>query len=175
MTDDRPDALYEFAEKAFIRIQAGEVLSRCLDIENISPIHSLVEQLVVAGPESLDVLREILAETRLRKNQVDTDLQQVVSGLRSSLSSYGFTLPGIRKASSLDRLHPARLAKLLKAQGITDEDTQHNCMQLMRDARDLVKSLGDNYALLALAEEYLQDWMWGICYQRTKPGGPRLQ
>jgi hypothetical protein len=170
MSEDQLEGFYEFAERAFIRIQAGEVLSRCLDVDNISPIHKLVENLVIAGPESLDVFREVLAETNLRKSQMETDLKQVVSGLRSSLASYGFTLQGVRKASTLERLKPARFINMLKAQGISDEETQHNCVQLIRDARDLMQSLEEKYNLLAEAENYLTDWMWGVCYNTARQG-----
>ena len=168
MSDDHLENFYEFAERAFIRIQAGEVLSRCLDVENISPIHKLVESLVLSGPDSLEVFREVLAETNLRKVQVETDLKQVVSGLHSSLASYGFTLQGVRRSSTLDRLRPSRLISMLRTQGITDEEIQHNCMQLLRDARDLVKSLEENYMLLDQAERYLEDWMWGVYYQSSR-------
>jgi len=173
MGDDHLDNFLEFAERAFIRIQAGEVLSRCLDVDNISPIHKLVESLVIAGPDSLEVFHEVLAETDLRKKQIETDLEQIVSGLQSSLASYGCSLPGVHKASALNRLRPARFISMLRAQGIPDEDTLYNCIQLIRDARDLVQSLDEKHRLLSQAEQYLNDWLWGVYYNTTRQGPVR--
>lgn len=170
MSDDSMETLYNFAERAFIRIQAGEVLTRCLEVSNISPIHKLVETLVLAGPDSLNVFREVLAETNLRKSQIETDLNQVLGGLRTNLESYGVTLKGARKASTITRLKPARFIGMLRTQGVLEEKSQLACLQLLQDAREIVISLGDKHRLLSQAEKYLVDWMWGILYETTRQG-----
>ena len=56
MSDDAITAVYDFVERAYIRLQAGEVLNHCLDKGDAVPLHNLVEGLVLAGPQSLSVL-----------------------------------------------------------------------------------------------------------------------
>ncbi len=170
MTDDSLDSVFAFAERAFIRMQAGEVLSRCLEVSSINPMHKLVESLVLAGPESLDVFREILSETTLRKSQIEEDLNQVLSGLKTNLESYGIHFHGASKPSTVTHMKPSRFLGVLRAQGVVEEEVQATCLQLWRDARDLVTSLRVHYNLLTDVEKYLDDWMWGVLYQSTRQG-----
>ena len=62
MSDDPLDAVYSYVERAYIRLQAGDVLIRCLDEANAAPIQQMVETLILAGPGSIGVLQEILSE-----------------------------------------------------------------------------------------------------------------
>ncbi|MCL4561119.1 MAG: hypothetical protein M1281_10945 [Chloroflexi bacterium] len=170
MADDSLENIYAYAERAYIRLQAGDVLIRCLEDASVTPMHQLVEALVLAGPDSLDVLREILAETNSRKVQVGDDLQQVLRGLKTNLEDYGIRLRGVKKPLALTRLKPVRFLSLLRAQGVTEEQIQTTCLQLLHDARELVFSLEVNYSLLEEIEQYLDDWIWGVFYQTVRQG-----
>ena len=170
MTDDSIDSVFAFAERAFIRMQAGEVLTRCLEVSSVNPMHKLVESLVLAGPESLEVFREILAETTLRKSQIQEDLEQVLNGLKTNLESYGIRFHGVSKPMTVTHMKPGRFLGVLRAQGIVEEETQTTCLQLWRDARDLVSSLNLHYNLLRDVEKYLKDWMGDVLYQSTRQG-----
>ncbi|MDD5371450.1 MAG: hypothetical protein PHQ40_20420 [Anaerolineaceae bacterium] len=170
MSDNSLENIYAYAERAYIRLQAGDVLMRCMEDASVAPMYQMVESLVLAGPESLQVLREILAETNTRKVQVDDDLQQVLTGLKTNLEGFGVRLRSIRKATSLSRLKPVRFLGLLRSQGVSDEETQTICLRLLQDARDLVSSLQQHYALLADIENYLEDWIWGVFYQSVRQG-----
>jgi hypothetical protein len=165
MEHDPLDAVYSFVERAYIRLQAGDVLFRCMEERDISPLQSWVEGLVYAGPKNLDALREILAEVSERQSQSDEDIRQVLEDFRSSLKSFGVRVVGYESGQSLVRLTPIRLLSVLREQGITEEETQVACLQLLRDTRDLVTSLASYARLLDEIETYLQDWLWGLMYQ----------
>ena len=77
LADDPLDAVYSYVERAYIRLQAGDVLIRCLDDGSAAPIQQMVEALVLAGPRSMGVLQEILAEAEQRKGQIVDDLHQL--------------------------------------------------------------------------------------------------
>ncbi len=77
MADDPLDAVYSYVERAYIRLQAGDVLIRCLDEATAAPIQQMVETLILAGPGSISVLQEILAEAEQRKGQILDDLHQL--------------------------------------------------------------------------------------------------
>lgn len=173
MADDPLNAVYSFVERAYIRLQAGDVLIRCMEEGNSNPIQQLVDGLVLAGPKSLSALREILAEAGQRKSQIQDDLLQVFTDLEGSLKSYGVTLAEENGESSLARLAPSRLKILLKDQGIQDEEVQKSCMRLLRDARELVISLAGHLSLLEEVERYIQDWLWGLAYQSCHQGSKK--
>lgn len=165
MADDALDDVYSFAERAYIRMQASEVLLRCLEDVSAAPMHRVVESLLLTSQDSLDLLREILAETSARKSQVREDIQQVFNGLKTNLASYGVHLRRIRQPFALITTNSMRFLKLLRTQGVVDDEPQAACMRLFEDARELMASLGLRYSLLDEMEKYLEDWLWGAIYQ----------
>ncbi len=170
MSDDSLETIYAYAEKAYVRMQASDILLRCMDDASVSPMFQMVESLVLAGPTSLDVLREILAETNSRKVQVGDDMEQVLNGLKTNLEGYGIRLRSVRRPVALTHIKPVRFLRLLRAQGVVEEDAQTTCLQLFQDARDLVASLLEHYTLLAEIEKYLDDWIWGMFYETVHQG-----
>ncbi len=168
MADDPIDAVYSYVERAYIRLQAGDVLIRCIEDGSAEPMHQMVEGLVLAGPRSLATLREILAETGQRKSQVQDDLSQVFSELQNNLKSYGIHLRETITPAILVSLSSADYQGILQEQGMSEENDQPPCMQLLKDNRDLMVTFVDHIRLLEEIETYLQDWLWGLAYQSAR-------
>ncbi|MBN2146565.1 MAG: hypothetical protein JW726_04215 [Anaerolineales bacterium] len=164
------DAVYSYVEKAYTRMQAGDVLIRCLEVGTVRPIQELAEGLILAGPKSLDALREVLAETVQRKSQVKDDLHQVFTELRSVLRSYGIQLEPVESDDHLQRLTPFDLLRLIREEGVNDRTTQDACLNVLHNSHDLIASLSANLHLLADVESYLQDWMYSLAYQSARRG-----
>ncbi len=74
MADDPLEAVFSMVERAFIRLQAGDVLLSCLEEDDTAPVQKLVEGLVLAGPQSLNALREVRAEAACRKSELIGEL-----------------------------------------------------------------------------------------------------
>lgn len=70
MAEDPLEAVFSMVERAFMRLQAGDVLLLCLEEDNTVPMQKLVEGLVLAGPQSLNALREVRAEAASRKSEL---------------------------------------------------------------------------------------------------------
>lgn len=70
MSEDPLEAVFSMVERAFMRLQAGDVLLLCLEEEDTAPMQKLVEGLVLAGPQSLNALREVRAEAASRKDEL---------------------------------------------------------------------------------------------------------
>lgn len=170
MADDPLNVVYSFVERAYMRLQAGDILLRCLEEGHAGPIHQMVEGLVLAGPQSLSALREILAVTDQRRSQAVDDLHQVIADLEKSLKSYGVQLVVSGRAASLARLTPVRFLTMLREQGVTDNETQVACLQLFKESRQLMSSLVTHLRLLEEIEIYLRDWLWGLAYQSARQG-----
>ena len=94
--DDEPLAgVYEFVERAYVRLQAAAVLTHCMEENNTASMHNLVEDLVFVGPESLASLREIQAEVASRRSEIGDDKLQIFARLVDELTSYGVRLSPI--------------------------------------------------------------------------------
>ncbi len=165
MATDPIEAVYTFVERAYVRLQAGELLERCLEEQDTAPIQQWVEGLVLAGPQSLYILREIIAEVNFRRVQAGEDLGKVVSDFEVTMKDMGVLLDGKQNALSLRFLTPMRLLSLLREQGIIEESIRKECLRALRSARHSAAILVSQIHLLKGIEAYLQDWLWGVVYQ----------
>lgn len=170
MKEDPLEAVYSYVERAYIRLQAGDVLMRCMEEGSTSPVQQMVEGLVLAGPQSLSTLQEILAEAGQRKSQVIDDLHQVFSELEKGLRNHGVNIHGLRDALSVTRLTSSNFLILLREQNISNEQDQVACLQLLMNSKELMVSLAGHIRLLEDIEKYLQDWSWGLVYQSARQG-----
>jgi hypothetical protein len=170
MADDPIYAVYSYVERAYVRLQAGDILIRCLEEGNASPMMQLVEGLVLAGSQSLDVLREIRAETAHRKSQVLDDLHQVYSDLEHSLLTFGVTLKGLKTVLAVIGLKSNLFISMMQEQGVTEEDCQMACLQILKDSSEILASLNQHVKLLEAIEIYIQDWEWGLAHQQARDG-----
>jgi hypothetical protein len=168
--NDPMNGVYSFVEKAYTRLQAGDVLFRCLEEENTAPIQEWVEGLVLAGPRSLVVLREILNEVDERKRQSKEDIHQVFQDFRTSLKSCGVPLTSMQNERALIHMTPEGFLSLICDQGISQQETQIVCLQLLNDANDLIKDLEAHLSLLIEIEVYISDWLWGLVYESAQRG-----
>jgi hypothetical protein len=168
---NRPNsAIYSIVEKAYYRLQAGDVLSHCMEDGSSDPIHEMIQEMVVAGPQSLEALREILGEAMKRKTQVYDDLNRVTNQLSIILKGYGINLEGCEGNQVLQSMTEDELMDLMNAQNIIKTETRSGCLQVMKDSRELINTLNGKIHLLENIETYLQDWLWGLTYQFIRLG-----
>jgi hypothetical protein len=159
------DEVYSLVERAYVRLQAGDILIRCLEEGSTEPMQELVEGLILAGPQNLGVLHEIFTEVGSRKSQVQEDVRQVIRELKQVLKGYGLSLHEIRDNQDIFTLTPLDIMAIMQEQGIEDSDTQSSCLRVFQDSRELVRHLITNLDVLTDIETYLQDWSWGLTYQ----------
>jgi hypothetical protein len=165
MAEHNPlDAVYSFIERAYVRLQAGDLIFRCLEVRSLNPLQSWVESLVLAGPQNLEVFREILQEVDERKAQSAEDLQQVITNFENNLQSYGVKVGEPKRPLALSKLTAARFLSLIVEQGVTEQKNQIACLELLRDTRELISTLNTHAGLLREIEIYIKDWMWGLVY-----------
>jgi hypothetical protein len=170
MVDDPLDSVYSIVERTYIRLQAGDILIRCLEEKSSEPIHDMVEGLVLAGPKSLDAMREILSEVLKRKSQLKDDINQIINDLRNVLLGYGVKIGKVKGARVLLGIRPTQFLKLIQQQNINDDQTQLACLQVFQDSRELVLNSNIHLGILEEIELYLRDWIWGITYKQIRSG-----
>jgi len=166
--NDPIHSVQSFVEQAYLRMQVADVLTRCLEQRSAQPMHEIVEQLVISGPQSLGVMREILAETGQRHDQVNDDIHQIYADFEKGLKSYGIRLTGVRSPLALTRLATTRFQTLMLNQEIHDSETQQVCLQMMRESRSLIKNLALHKRLLEGLENYFHDGMWALAHQASR-------
>ena len=159
------EAIYAFAEQAYVRMQAGDLLMRCIDTGSPRPMQELVEGLILAGPQSINTLFEVLHETGQRRAQVQDDLQRLFGDCQNKLTHHHFKLSAvIPDAQSMMRIAPVQFQYFLEQQDIT-EDSQDVCADIFIQTQEMMSDLHNNVRLLQEIENYLKDWLWGLAYQ----------
>jgi hypothetical protein len=168
---NRPAAsIYSVVEKAYFRLQAGDVLTHCIEDGSTDPIHEMLQEMILAGPQNLDALREILGEASKRKMQVYDDLNQVINQLSIILKGYGLNLENQRGNQLLPTITENQILDIMDEQDIIDKEARSICLQVMKDSQELITTLNSKILLLENIETYLQDWLWGLTYQFIRQG-----
>jgi hypothetical protein len=170
MVNKPPASIYSIVEKAYFRLQAGDVLTHCLEDGSTDPVHEMIQEMVLAGPQSLDALREILGEAMKRKAQVYDDLNQVINQLSIILKGYGISLERQGGNQVLQSLNEHQLLVMLDEQNIVEIEERSGCLQVLKDSQELITILNGKIQLIESIETYLQDWLWGLTYQYIKQG-----
>ena len=165
MPEDPLGAINSFAERAYVRMQAGEMLLYCLEKEDMAPIQTLVEELVLVGPPSLNTLREVLAEANTRKSQLQDDLHQLFSDLDQKLKGYGVILSEFHNPQSLISMNTTALIAYLQEQGVTEDRERSSALQVLQNTQELMATLVRHLRLLDEIELNLWDWLWSLVYQ----------
>ncbi len=171
MANKPPSSIYSIVEKAYFRLQAGDVLTHCIEDGSTRPIHEMIQEMVLAGPQSLEALREMLGEAMKRKGQVHDDLNQVTNQLSIILKGYGVTLETEGSGQILQSMTEKQLVKLMDDQGVVEAEPRSSSLQVMKDSQELIHTLNSKILLLENIETYLQDWLWGLTYQSIRQAG----
>lgn len=171
MLDESLDAVFSMVEKAFMRLQAGDVLVLCLEQDDTAPMHKLVEGLVLAGPQSLSALHEIRAEVTTRKVEFQEEIARVFNKMEEELQSLGMNLALLPKQLTIHNLEPRTFNHLLGQQDIPDDLTQVKCARLLNSSKEIMSQLARQILLLDEVELYLDDWIWGLIYQSAHQMG----
>jgi hypothetical protein len=167
--DNKPaSSIYSIVEKAYFRLQAGDVLTHCLEDGTTEPVHEMVQEMILAGPQNLEALREILGEALKRKAQVYDDLNQVTNQLSIILIGYGISLERQGGNQVLQSLDERQLLKMFDEQKIDDAEERVGALQILTNSQELISTLTGKIQLLENIEIYLQDWLWGLTYQSIK-------
>jgi len=164
MDEDPLAPVYAFVERAYVRLQAADLLTLCLEEGRLTPLQTMVEWLVIAGAQNLAALREILAEVYIRRSQLKNDQHQVFAKLENELKGFGIKLGGVHSLMSLSRLTPVAFLALLRSQNIENERDQLACLQRLDEALEVMNSLEQHLSLLGEIEVYLEDWLWCLIY-----------
>ncbi|MEI7987398.1 MAG: hypothetical protein WCI88_00045 [Chloroflexota bacterium] len=162
---------FEFAEHTYLRLQAGDLLTRCLEQDNLNPIQEMVEELILSGPKSISVLREILVETEQRRANVQDSLHKLFVDFQNQhqqLKDFPNILAFVWMPAEIC------LEGLIK-HGMSEVDAQMVYSDIIRKNRKNILDLTSQLNLLKDVQNYLHDWLWGMAYQSFHQAHPYIE
>lgn len=167
---DHPlNELLKIAERAYIRMEAEQLIEDCLQLGDASSFDNLVEELVLAGASSLDVLREILLVIRARKSDAGQESINVRQDLMEALAEFDLEMPSSLQGSPSDvRLmicSDELSAELRRSIDRLDAEDAFLVEEICQEAGRRVERISYQVALLTRLEAFVLDWIDGLAYE----------
>ncbi len=168
------DELLTLAERAYVRMEAEQLIAQCLDHGDASPFDNLVEGLVLAGASSLAVMREILEELRAAKSSLSREGLGVRQDLVEAMSEFGVHLPQLISAEAPEVFRQICSQGLrreaFKAAGDLAEGDQNLLREICVEAGERVSRIARRLAMLNRLEAAVTDWLKGLAFEASQTG-----
>ena len=174
------DDLLTFAERAYVRMEAEQLINQCLDQGDPSLFFDLIKGLVLAGSSSLGVMREILEEIRSSRSSLTREGVTVRQELMDALTEFGVHLPQLLSADAPESFRAIVSSGLrrdaYKAAGRLTQEDEVLLEEICLEAGNRVSTIAKRLMLLVHMEESVEDWLTSLAYEATQavgwPGTP---
>jgi hypothetical protein len=163
------DDLISLAERTYVRLEAEQLIEDCLIKANPEPFNKLLEELVMAGTDSLVVFREILTVIRSAKSTLNQDGMGVQNDLKKTLSQFGVGLPhapsGGTQESFWQIYHYGLYQEITAHAPWLEIEDQLLLEEICNEAGKRVAQIVRRLVLLKGLEEHVLDWINGMIYE----------
>ncbi len=161
--------LLQLAEQSYIRMEAELLITACVHDGDLVPFNDLLQELVMAGPTSLFVLRDMYQIIRTWKSQLSQEGQVIRQDLMQALLDFGIRLPNeliMRDPESWWRNQ--ELAREVQAAATSLEQNSVALVnEICVDAGNKVSKLARRLVLVTELEHAVQDWISGLIYEHA--------
>jgi len=169
MMTDPLDELLSITERSYIRLEAEQLVSQCLDWGDAAPFFKLLEELVLAGTGSLGILREVLGVIRTMKANLSQEGLALRRDLLEAMAEFGVALPGLLSTDAPAAFrqicsHELR-ERVRELAGGLGHDDQALLDEICIEAGNKVMNLAGRMAILRQLERSVLDWLDGLAYQ----------
>jgi hypothetical protein len=163
------DDLISIAERTYVRLEAEKLIEDCLIEANPEPFNILLEELVMAGTDSLVVLREILTVIRSAKSILNQEGMGVQEDLKKTLSQFGVGLPrapsGGTPESFWQIYHYGVYQEIVAHSPWLKMEDQLLLEEICTEAGKRLAQIVRHLILLKGLEETVMDWINGMIYE----------
>jgi hypothetical protein len=170
------DDLLSIAERAYVRMQAGQLISQCLEQGDASPFNGLVEQLVLAGAPSLAVLREIDDEIRSIRSSLRQEGMAVRQHLKEAFAGFGLHMPQLLSLDPPETYRnicgPGLRNAVRDASRVMTAEDQALLDELCVEAGERVSAIASRLALLGRLHGTVEDWLSSLAYEAARDAPP---
>jgi hypothetical protein len=167
---DHPlNELLRIAERAYVRMEAEQLIEDCLQHGDASSFDHLLEELVLAGASSLGVMREILLVIRARKSDAGQEGINVRQDLIDALAEFNLEIPTSLQGNPSEvrlRICAHELSEeLLKSTDRLNAEDAFLVEEICQEAGRRVERVAYQVTLLSRLEASVLDWMDGLAYE----------
>ena len=163
------DDLLNFAHHSYVRIEAEQLISECLELEDPSPFNDLIEGLVLAGTSSLMLLREVLDEVLSVKSLLSQEGLGIRQDLVDALSQFGVHLPQLLYIDAPDAFHQISGKQFKSGIGTITEQLRSEDKILLEEiwmeAGERVRIINRRLTMIKNFEDAIRDWMKCLAYE----------
>jgi len=166
------DDLLTYAERAYVRMEAEQLILHCLEEGDSGALDQLIQGLVLAGASSLGIMREILAEVRSTRSSLVNAGLEGRQDLINALGDFGVKLSRLLPADAPEmfrQICSARLRHRVKvaARKLSAED-EVLLEEVCDEAGDRVAAIAKRLAMLGRLEASIEDWFYCLAYEATR-------
>jgi hypothetical protein len=166
------DDLLNFAHQSYVRMEAEQLISECLELGDPAPFNDLIEGLVLAGTSSLILLREVLDEVLSIKSSLAQEGLGVRQDLVDALSEFGVHLPQLlyidapevfrQISNEYSQFGFNRISDLI---GREDEVL---LKEICVEVSERVRLIAHRLAMVKGFEDSVRDWMRCLAYEAMR-------
>lgn len=161
------------AERAYIRMQAEQLIRHCLDQGDPMPFQTLLENLVLAGASSLGVLGETQEELQSARIHVGREGMSVRQDLVQALAEFGVQLPELLSVEAPEAFRQivsrglCEQARRAAARRLDPED-ERLLREICQEAGSKVTGIARRLSLLHRMEGVVEDWREGMLFEALR-------
>jgi hypothetical protein len=163
------DDLLNFAHQSYVRMEAEQLISECLELGDPEPFNSLVEGLVLAGTSSLMLLREVLDEVLNVKSLLSREGLGVRQDLVDAFSEFGVHLPQLLYLDTLEAFYQVSSKypnlNFKNLSGKLRSEDEVLLVEICLEAGERVKQISRRLMMVNGFEESVRDWMRCLAYE----------
>lgn len=167
--DNPLNELLSIAERSYVRTEAEQLIDDCLHQGDVSLFNSLLEELVLAGASSLEVLREILLVIRAMKTDAGQEGIDLRQDLEDALTEFGMDTTSLLTWPPSDKTHPLCTDLMLEKlhEWTTHLNAEDACLieEICHEAGRRVEEMANHVVLLNRLESSVLDWIDGLAYE----------
>jgi hypothetical protein len=163
------DDLLNFAHQSYVRMEAEQLISECLELGDPAPFNDMVEGLVLAGTSSLMLLREILDEVLSVKSLLSQEGLGIRQDLVDALGEFGVHLPQLLYLDAPEAFR--QISNRHLKYGLTNisaslrSEDEMLLEEICNEAGERVKQIGRRLTMITSFEESIRDWMRCLAYE----------
>jgi hypothetical protein len=165
------DDLLTFAERAYVRMEAEQLIAQCLQHGDPKPFDSLIEGLVLAGSSSIGVMREILDELRSTKTYLTNEGLDIRKDLVDALDEFGISIPSLLTADVVQSFRKMTSKELgtqvVERSPHLEPEDEALLSEICLEAGERVRRIARRMSLLSKLEDAVRDWIVSLAYMAS--------
>jgi hypothetical protein len=150
-------------------MEAELLITTCVHEGDLDPFNDLLQELVLAGPTSLFVLRDMSQIIRTLKSQLSQDGLGIRQDLNQALLDFGIRLPDTRLSGDPGSWWRGRdlFQEVQSASAGLEPNSAALVKEICIDAGNKVSRLARRLVLVNEIEYAVQDWISGLIYEHA--------